>query len=374
MPRGRPATDDIFTPREWQVLLHVRHGLTNIEIANQLGVSLAGAKYHVSEILSKLGVKSRKDAAVWHPRSIPDPGSFDSMNRAYLEQQLQNKMAVAEPIINIFDGEDRYICELPGCRFAVVADNPRGVERMRGERAILRALADSTFQRVPQVLTVSDDDTVELRAGVPGRSRIPDLVERLRVEDVGRKVIRQIATLLVELHSALSPEVAIDLTKDIEMWPPSSTWVKERLPHVLSDQGLISELNGVLDYYDRIEIRKCVLCQGDPTFQNMAFSEELNINGIFDFYTATACEPEWDMRYLWFEDTAQAAELRDLGIATYAELSGYQPDRERVLLYNAISAIAYLAFRKGIDANTLWCGRTLAGDLAWTRAALDKLG
>ena len=65
MPRGRPRTPGIFTPREWQVLFLLRHELTNAEIARELGLSLAGAKFHVAEILSRLGVESRKEAAAW---------------------------------------------------------------------------------------------------------------------------------------------------------------------------------------------------------------------------------------------------------------------------------------------------------------------
>ena len=63
--RGRPPYPDILTPREWEVLDLLRQGLTNEEIAERLGVSFAGAKYHVSEILSKLGVSSREEAARW---------------------------------------------------------------------------------------------------------------------------------------------------------------------------------------------------------------------------------------------------------------------------------------------------------------------
>lgn len=63
--RGRPRTRDILTPREWEVLARLRQGLSNREIANELNLSLAGAKYHVSEIISKLGVSTREEAASW---------------------------------------------------------------------------------------------------------------------------------------------------------------------------------------------------------------------------------------------------------------------------------------------------------------------
>ena len=69
--RGRPKHPDILTPREWEVLALLREGLSNDEIAQRLGISLAGAKYHVSEILGKLGVASRDEAARWEPSERP---------------------------------------------------------------------------------------------------------------------------------------------------------------------------------------------------------------------------------------------------------------------------------------------------------------
>ncbi len=63
--RGRPPHDDILTPREWEVLALLRQELSNPEIAERLGISRDGAKYHVSEILGKLGLESREQAARW---------------------------------------------------------------------------------------------------------------------------------------------------------------------------------------------------------------------------------------------------------------------------------------------------------------------
>lgn len=53
-----------LTTREREVLGHVAEGLTNKEIARQLGVSPATVKAHVERIIAKLGVADRTQAAV----------------------------------------------------------------------------------------------------------------------------------------------------------------------------------------------------------------------------------------------------------------------------------------------------------------------
>jgi DNA-binding CsgD family transcriptional regulator len=58
---------DTLTPREREVLALLRLGLTNEEIAGRLNITLDGAKYHVSQILSKLGVATREEAAAIAP-------------------------------------------------------------------------------------------------------------------------------------------------------------------------------------------------------------------------------------------------------------------------------------------------------------------
>jgi DNA-binding CsgD family transcriptional regulator len=54
---------DALTPREREVLALVAQGRTNGEIAERLGISFETAKWHVSEILSKLPVDTREEAA-----------------------------------------------------------------------------------------------------------------------------------------------------------------------------------------------------------------------------------------------------------------------------------------------------------------------
>nr|AQQ74597.1 hypothetical protein [uncultured bacterium] len=69
MTRGRPPYPDVLTPREWEVLALIREGLTNEQIASRLGITERGARFHVSEILSKLYVSSRAEAAAWRPEA-----------------------------------------------------------------------------------------------------------------------------------------------------------------------------------------------------------------------------------------------------------------------------------------------------------------
>jgi NarL family two-component system response regulator LiaR len=58
-----PCKPDL-TKREIEVLALVTQGLTNNQIAEELSVSLSTVQFHISNVLSKLGVSSRVEAAV----------------------------------------------------------------------------------------------------------------------------------------------------------------------------------------------------------------------------------------------------------------------------------------------------------------------
>ncbi len=63
--RGRPPHPDVLTPAEWRVVHFVRHGLSNRQIAARFGVSLDAVKYHVDNIVTKLGVEGRAELKQW---------------------------------------------------------------------------------------------------------------------------------------------------------------------------------------------------------------------------------------------------------------------------------------------------------------------
>jgi DNA-binding CsgD family transcriptional regulator/catechol 2,3-dioxygenase-like lactoylglutathione lyase family enzyme len=64
--RGRPPHDDLLTPGEWRVVEAVRHGLGNREIASRRGISLDAVKFHIANVLEKLGLASRGELRLWN--------------------------------------------------------------------------------------------------------------------------------------------------------------------------------------------------------------------------------------------------------------------------------------------------------------------
>jgi NarL family two-component system response regulator LiaR len=69
-----PTIVEPLTPREQEVLALIAAGATNQEIADRLVVSIKTVKTHVSNILSKLQLQSRYEAAIYYRSRTPGSG------------------------------------------------------------------------------------------------------------------------------------------------------------------------------------------------------------------------------------------------------------------------------------------------------------
>lgn len=67
--KASPRPHDALTERELEVLTCLGDGLTNQEISEELFIGIKTVKTHVSNILSKLGVQDRTQAAIYANRN-----------------------------------------------------------------------------------------------------------------------------------------------------------------------------------------------------------------------------------------------------------------------------------------------------------------
>ena len=89
--RGRTGPKDVglLSRREQEVLALVAEGLKNAEVAARLHLSTKTVGHHVSNVLAKLGVKSRGEAAAWALRHLrastpEDPDGDRERSRSFL--------------------------------------------------------------------------------------------------------------------------------------------------------------------------------------------------------------------------------------------------------------------------------------------------
>jgi DNA-binding NarL/FixJ family response regulator len=67
-----------LTRREREIIACVARGMTNVEIARELGVSTGTVKSHLSSVFAKLGVSNRTQAAM-----TTLEGAFDAPDVAH---------------------------------------------------------------------------------------------------------------------------------------------------------------------------------------------------------------------------------------------------------------------------------------------------
>jgi DNA-binding CsgD family transcriptional regulator len=68
LARRRGITDEPWRPltaREFEVARHIAEGMTNAQIAEELGLSPKTVSAHIEHILAKLGASRRAEIAAW---------------------------------------------------------------------------------------------------------------------------------------------------------------------------------------------------------------------------------------------------------------------------------------------------------------------
>lgn len=90
--RGRPAHPDQLTPAEWEVANAVRHGLSNSRIARRRGTSLDATRFHIANVLEKLGLSRKEQLRRWPgvPATSPLSKRRSNMTDAMTDVQLSS--------------------------------------------------------------------------------------------------------------------------------------------------------------------------------------------------------------------------------------------------------------------------------------------
>jgi aminoglycoside phosphotransferase (APT) family kinase protein len=270
---------------------------------------------------------------------------------------------------------DRWMVRLPGARMAWFAARGPALDAMRKERRVLRLVAERCGFAVPRVVGESADGAVDVRLPVPGPDDADAVFRRLEADPAAAaRLGASVGAALAELHGSVSAADAAAWLPPAPDWPEPRAWVRERLPHVVDDPALLAAGEAVMARYEAVlrgtPPAERVLVHGDLGFHNTVIDPEtMEVRGIFDWESACWADPHLDFRYL--THAAPSDPLLDAAIAAYEPRTGRRLCRGRIHLYNAASAVCYLAYRAGVPPDVRWCGRTLDEDLAWTRAALD---
>jgi hypothetical protein len=270
--------------------------------------------------------------------------------------------------------EERWAVVLPGERLAWFPASRSGCRRLAVERRVLRLLADRCAFRAPRTLLVSQSG-FEVRQMVPGCCDPWGLFERCKRDgELAQRVGRSLGAILAEQHTAIGEAEVMGWLPRRVAWPERRDWIRERLPSVVDDDDLRVIMESTIERYEAVAVDggDCVLVHGDVGLHNLALDPGTDtVNGIFDYDGAARADRHHDFRYLLFDVGHE--DMLDAALGVYEPAIGRTLDRDRIRLYNAASAIGFLAVRSGTAPDQKSCGRTLAEDLRWVRTALSKL-
>jgi hypothetical protein len=307
--------------------------------------------------------------------SRSSPGIFaDLTPQAACDALASAGFACSPGEIEILAREERWAVRLPGWRMAWFPASAAGRDRLAVERRVLALLSERCAFRVPHPVLVSTLG-VDIRAMVPGRCDPWALFHRCKADAaLARSVGRSIGSMLAEQHTAIREADVAGWLPRQPAWPEPAGWIMERLPQVIDDRALLRGAESVVTRYaaEPVGAGDCALLHGDVGLHNLALDPASDtVVGIFDYGDAAWADRHHDFRYLPFDVGRE--DMLDAALEVYEPAAGCRLDRGRIRLYNAACAASYLALRVGVAAGETSCGRTLAEDLHWLRAAMTAL-
>jgi hypothetical protein len=245
---------------------------------------------------------------------------------------------------------------------------------MLKERRVLRRLETHCHFSVPRIV-FEDESGWDVRSIVPGVVDPVGCRDRILADPVFAAALgNDLGLALAEQHTRV-PRI------ELEGWlPVVPNWPRaEDLPHVPffvgDDPKLLARINSALRRRAEItcSVEESVLIHADLGLHNVALDPvSYRLSGIFDYDDAAFGDRHQDFAYMIF--CTMEEPMLDGAIVAYERATGVRIDPARVRLLNSVAAIGFLAFRNGHSADEAWCGRTLAGDIAWTSAALKAAG
>lgn len=152
--RGRPPHDDILTPAEWKTTHAVQHGMSNRQIAERRGISLDAVKFHVENVLGKLGLPNRRALRQWF--QPPKDSALHRQGRAEMNDLELGPIGQISRSVSDIRGAQRWYEEVLGLEhlytFGDLAFFDCGGTRLLLTRAEAPAAAESLlYFRVPDI-------------------------------------------------------------------------------------------------------------------------------------------------------------------------------------------------------------------------------
>ena len=291
---------------------------------------------------------------------------------AILEKLRSAGIEVDADTLQVESRKGRTVARLDDRRIAWFPEHAEGRAAIANERRILRLIEENCRYLAPRILYAHADgwDVREMVAGVPA----PDFLEQVRNDPVAaRQTGGALGGILADQHTLIHASELEGWLPRVGPWPADADLAN--LPRVVDDLALLARIGRALELRTAMmnALIDPVLVHGDLGPWNLACDPRTGaVNGVFDYGDACLGDRHQDFRYMLFHREDEQVML-EAAIAAYEGETGTRLDRRRIGFFNAVEAIAFLAFRVGHAPEERWCGRTLAEDLAWADTALRSV-